>query len=50
MHADTLTKEIVIILQYIYISFCLQAGVENKIDLRIQPALKTLGTVIHLFS
>ncbi len=27
--------------------FCFQAGVEEKIDLRLQPASKTLGTVLH---
>lgn len=32
-----------------YYCFCLQAEVERKIDLRIQPALKTLGTAIMIF-
>lgn len=30
--------------------FFSQAGVDHKIDLRIQPALKTLGTVLFMFS
>lgn len=29
--------------------FVLQAGVEQKVDLRLQPALKTLGTVSLFF-
>lgn len=27
------------------VNLCLQAGVEQKIDLRIKPALNTLGTI-----